>query len=269
MDWRYVGAEGISSSAPDRPKSGAISHSQLTGRDLRTTRSGARPTRMLTSAECVIGVLEALSPAFDVRSSPRADDIGADVDAMIDAFRLQTVRRYFHQVHWSDETNAALRADAIEPGLKLENVAAHSWHVADAVLLLSDRFEHLSSERALRLAILHDKLEMYTGDFDPVGTDGKGNHTHAFDPSAQARKTVLERQALAEYLKGLRPSAREAQRALIEENLLASTREARFVKAVVKLQALAFIHEKKNGSISDEHLIFDWNSPGTGVACRY
>ena len=63
------------------------------------------------------------------------EDISADIDAMLDGFRLQGVRRYLHQVYWWDETEIAVKADRIEPGLKLENMAAHSWHVADLVLL--------------------------------------------------------------------------------------------------------------------------------------
>ena len=47
---------------------------------------------------------------------------------------------------------------------------------------------------------------MYTGDFDPVGADGKGNHTHAFDAAARAHKVNLERAALdRRSFSGLRP----------------------------------------------------------------
>ena len=202
------------------------------------------------------GTLKNIASAFDARMSKSFEDISADIDAMLDGFRLQGVRRYLHQVYWWDETEIAVKADRIEPGLKLENVAAHSWHVADLVLLWADRFDGLNSDRTLRLAILHDKLEMYTGDFDPVGADGKGNHTHAFDAAARAHKVNLERAALDEYLSGLRPSVRDAQRALIEEHLMGSSRESRFVKAVDKIQALAFVHEKKHGQVLDDHLVF-------------
>jgi 5'-deoxynucleotidase YfbR-like HD superfamily hydrolase len=208
-----------------------------------------------TSEFQLVDVLRAIDPSIHQTSGWTTPDVEADVDALVDAFRLQFVRRYFHQSYWSDESEASARSDIIEPGLKLENVAAHSWHVADAVLLLADSFEALSADKALRLAILHDKLEMYTGDFDPVG-GGKGSDTHAFNEALRSKKIDLERDALAEYLTGLRPSARKKQRALIEENLEGVSREARFVRAVDKLQALAFVHEKKRGNVSDAHLSF-------------
>src|SRR5262249_53557932 len=145
-------------------------------------------------------ILRAVTSALEVSSSTPVSEINADIDAILDGFHLQEVRRYFHQVYWLEESETAARADAIERGLKLENVAAHSWHVADTVLLLADRFEEINSDRALRLALLHDKLEMYTGDFDPVGTDGKGDDTHAFNTEARARKVEIERAALIRYL---------------------------------------------------------------------
>jgi hypothetical protein len=121
-------------------------------------------------------LLNLLNAEIEQSSSVPADsDTICDINALLASFGLQKVRRYFHQIYWLEETKAAVRADDVEPGLKLENVAAHSWHVSDAVLLLAGRFEKLNQARALQLAILHDKLEIYTGDFDPVGSDGKGS----------------------------------------------------------------------------------------------
>src|SRR5215218_1927451 len=113
-----------------------------------------RPREMAIPAEVHLsGILKSISSAFDARVSTSVEDVSADIDAMVDGFRLQGVRRYFHRVYWWDETEAAVKADTIEPGLKLENVAAHSWHVADVELLLANRFPGLSPDRALRLAI--------------------------------------------------------------------------------------------------------------------
>src|SRR5882724_933560 len=95
-----------------------------------------------------------------VHPLPSLSDARADIKAILGAFELQRVRRYMNQVHWEKESQEALFADRAEPGLKLENVAAHSWHVADATLLFLDHFEWLNRERCLSLAILHDKLEM-------------------------------------------------------------------------------------------------------------
>lgn len=190
------------------------------------------------------------------RPLPTKVDAELDIDAILDSFKLQTIRRYFEQVHWNSESVCAARSDKYEPGLKLENVAAHSWHVADAAMLLADYFSSLDLARVLSLAILHDKLEIFTGDFDPIGVDGQGIDSHAFCPKRRREKAALENDALKKYLSSLRPSARPRQKEIFEEIINGKTPEALFVKAVDKLQALAFVHLKKAGRISDQHLVF-------------
>jgi len=187
---------------------------------------------------------------------PCKADAERDVDAMLAALGLQMIRRYMNQHHWHDESRLAQAADDAEPGLKLENVAAHSWHVADAALLLASNFPEIDAQHALVLAIVHDKLELFTGDFDPVGSDGQGAKSHAFDPAARAAKTNMELAALDEYLSQLRISARDQQRDLFLEAIYARSAEAKFMKAVDKLQALAYVLAKKEGRLSDAHLNF-------------
>lgn len=187
---------------------------------------------------------------------PSAEDAARDIDAILDAFRLHSVRRYFNQIHWTEESISATAGDRVEPGLKLENVAAHSWHVADATLLLAGHFPTINSSQALALAVLHDKLEMYTGDFDPVGPDGDGTNSHAFCSARRVEKLDKERLALAQYLESLRSSVRGEQASLFRELLEGTSDEVHFVKAVDKLQALAFVYLKKAGNFSDQHLDF-------------
>jgi putative hydrolase of HD superfamily len=194
--------------------------------------------------------------APDVQVIPAAADVRADVDAIVESFQLQRIRRFYRQRHWQEESTAAEFSDKLESGLKLENVAAHSWHVADAAHLLTSHFPELDSGRVVRIALLHDKLEIYTGDYDPVGSDGQGSGTHAFNPLARADKQQAERIAAKTYLSRLRPAAREAQRDLIDDIIENRSAESRLVKACDKMQALAFVMEKKAGRISDEHLIF-------------
>jgi len=192
-------------------------------------------------------------PIGDLPLPAEADQ---DVDVLLSSLKLQMIRRYMDQGHWHEESEAARAADQAEPGLKLENVAAHSWHVADAVMLLAPLFPDVDQGRVVELAIVHDKLELLTGDLDPVGPDGQGTYSHAFHPGARAEKTRLELLALDEYLTRLRAPARERQRQLILETIHGETAEARLVKAVDKLQALAFVVAKKAGDMTDDHLSF-------------
>jgi 5'-deoxynucleotidase YfbR-like HD superfamily hydrolase len=183
-------------------------------------------------------------------------DVKRDIDAMLWSMKLCSIRRYFHQRFWETETMEAEYASRLEPFPRLETVADHSWHVADTVLLLSGHFPALNVDRCLRLAILHDKMEISIGDKNPVGKSGTGESTHAFNFNSQAAKEASERAAIERYVSRIRSSAAPDQRDLLIEVLEGRTTEARFVKAIDKLQALAFVTVKKRGVMLDKHLRF-------------
>jgi 5'-deoxynucleotidase YfbR-like HD superfamily hydrolase len=183
-------------------------------------------------------------------------DAKRDIDVMLWSMKLCSIRRYFHQRFWETETRDAEYADRAEPQPRLESVAEHAWHVADSVLLLAGHFPDLNAERCATLAILHDKMEIETGDQNPVGRDGTGRTTHAFSFQKRRSKTAAERSAIQSYLSRLRPAGRKYQESALLELLEGSTPEAHFVKAVDKLQALAFVLLKKCGDLSDRHLEF-------------
>jgi 5'-deoxynucleotidase YfbR-like HD superfamily hydrolase len=196
------------------------------------------------------------APECSTAPHPSDADISADIFALLEAFALQQIRRHFHHRFWEQESIEAAFSDKVEPGVKLENVAAHSWHVADATLLLLDHFEWLDRERCLSLAILHDKLEMYTGDANPVGRDGTGSNTHAFDEHARKIKNDKEKNALIQYVSVIRKKVGDQQAPLFLEMIEGSSEESRFVKAIDKLQALAFVYIKKRDNILDAHIQF-------------
>lgn len=183
-------------------------------------------------------------------------DVKRDIDAMLWSMKLCSIRRYFHQRFWETETMEAEYASRLEPFPRLETVADHSWHVADTVLLLGGHFQPLNQDRCLRLAILHDKMEISIGDKNPVGKSGTGESTHAFNFNSQAAKEASERAAIERYISRIRSSAAADQRDLLIEVLEGRTTEARFVKAIDKLQALAFVTVKKRGVMVDKHLSF-------------
>src|ERR1022692_3874259 len=101
-------------------------------------------------------------------------ELKADVQAILWSMRLSSVTRFLDHRFWEPETTDAKRALQLEPRPRLESVAEHSWHVADSVLMLASRFPALDANRCLTLAILHDKLEIITGDWpacNPVGNE--------------------------------------------------------------------------------------------------
>lgn len=189
-------------------------------------------------------------------------EVRADVDQIYRMFDLERTIRFFGQVHWEGET----RETEAKPGeLLLENVAAHTFQVASSVQTLAPHFKDVDKANAIELALLHDQLEVYTGDKDPVGEDGQGRHTHAFSQTMRDRKLNEEQAALERITSSLRPSMRSSYRELMEEVLSERKVDARFVKAVDKLQALAYVRLKKAGKFTPEHIAFTIRYSRLGV----
>lgn len=133
-----------------------------------------------------------------------------------------------------DRTGWVLRG--LAPGA--ESVAAHSYGVAFAAMLLADevraRGVDVDVERVLRIALLHDVAEARTGDMP---------RTMALYYGAEARRAA-ERAAFDDMIRGL-GEGRAADYALLHEDYeQRESLEARLVKAadIVDLlaQALAF-----------------------------
>ena len=193
------------------------------------------------------------------------EDVRVDIDQMLWAMKLADIRRYAGQRFWEEESQAAWNAMAVERAPRLDSVAEHSWHVADTALLLAGHFPFLNAGRCAVLAVLHDKMEILTGDYDPLGSDGTGKETHAFNEQMRRRKTEAEKGAIDEYVRLLRPSLRAEQTELLYECLEMRSAESCFVKAVDKLQALAFVLIKKAGHMALEHLSFTLRFSGKAV----
>lgn len=183
-------------------------------------------------------------------------EVKKDIDVILWSAKLACVRRYFHQRFWERETIEAEHASLIEPFPRLESVAEHTWHVVDTIILIVRHFPSLNIERSLKLAILHDKMEILIDDKNPVGRDGTGMSTHAFNIEKKGIKDGLERAAIQKYVSKLPASARQDQNQMLLELLEGITEESRFVKAVDKLQALAFVLLKKKGMMGRKHLNF-------------
>jgi putative hydrolase of HD superfamily len=177
-----------------------------------------------------------------------------DIDHIVKSLRLHRIRRFFHQRYFEEETRAAEFAEKIEPQPRLETVSEHSWHLADTVILIAPSFPEVNLDRAVQLAVVHDKMEMYIGDIDPIGRDGSGDKSHAFNSNAKEKKKIKELEALEKYLASLPKLTSLYQRSLYEEVICCKSIEARFVKSLDKLVALVFILVKKAGVYSDTHL---------------
>ena len=143
-----------------------------------------------------------------------------------------------------DRTGWVLRG--LPPGA--ESVAAHSFGVALAAMLLADeasaRGVEVDAERVLRLALLHDLAEARTGDMPCTVADYYGK---------EVRKRA-ERAAFDDMTRGLGESRASRYSELHEDYEERASLEARLVKAadIVDLLAQALMFERAGARGLDE-----------------
>jgi 5'-deoxynucleotidase YfbR-like HD superfamily hydrolase len=199
---------------------------------------------------------DSLNPLATGASEQDNEAVAQEVAMILWSARLASLRRFKWQPYWEGESAASDKALMIEDGLPLEDVASHSWKVADMVLLLHYHRPELDRGYCVELAVLHDKLELLTGDYSPIDSDGTGATTHAFNEQAAADKRRAEHLALDYYLERLPVYVRRHQEEIIKDAIDLRTPEALFVNALDKLSALAFVIEKKKTGLKSQHLRF-------------
>lgn len=138
----------------------------------------------------------------------------------------------------ADEMKHVFRQTTLIDGSRYENNAEHSWHFALMAMTLLEHcaLEGVNIDRVLRMAIVHDLVEIYAGD------------TPAQDIAANADKEEREREA-ADRLFVLLPyeQAREYH-SLWEEFDAMETPDAIYAAAVDRFQSLYLIHLSGTGS---------------------
>ena len=105
-----------------------------------------------------------------------------------------------------------------------ESVAEHSWMMTLMALLMRDEFPQADMDKVIRMCIVHDLGEAFTGDI-PV-----------FEKTEQNEKQ--EKIRLENWLGALPSPYAEEMRALFQEMEARKTLEARIYKAIDGLEAL-------------------------------
>ncbi len=129
----------------------------------------------------------------------------------------------------ADRLKSVLRATTVLRGARPENSGEHSWHLALYALVLADQAgPGVSIDRVIRMLLIHDLVEIDTGDV-PI---------HAADGQAHGSARVLAaEQAAAERIFGILPNdLRDDLRALWEEFEAAQTPDAVFAKSLDRVQ---------------------------------
>ena len=124
---------------------------------------------------------------------------------------------------------SVLRATTLCDGSRRENSGEHSWHLALYAMVLADQAgPGVDITRIIRMLILHDLVEIDTGDV-PI---------HSADGQAHGSSDVLAaEQAAADRIFGILPNdLRDEFRALWEEFEAAETPDAIFAKSLDRVQ---------------------------------
>ena len=141
-----------------------------------------------------------------------------------------------------DRLKTVLRASPLAAADRRENDAEHSWHLALMVMTLAEYAdEPIDVGHTMKLVVVHDLIEIYAGD------------TPIYDTELAANQQERE-EAAADRLFGILPEdAGRTMRALWDEFEARVTPEARFAKAMDRLQPLLLNWMAKGGT---------WRTPG-------
>jgi len=151
--------------------------------------------------------------------------------------RLASQFRFLLEI---DQLKQVIRGSRIADSSRKENTAEHSWHIAMFATVLAEwAVGEISISRVVQMLLIHDVVEIDAGD------------TPLFDQEPQAAHEDTER-AAAMRIFGLLPSDQaEAFANLWEEFEAAESVDARFAKAIDRLQPILLNHVVGGGTWTD------------------
>ena len=147
-----------------------------------------------------------------------------------------------------DKMKQILRRNLIADGSKREDDAAHSWHLAVMAMLLEEySAEKIDVNRVVKIALVHDLVEVYAGD------------TFAYDSKGYEDKEEREREAATKLFGMLDDEQGMQMRALWDEFEEGKTAEAKYANAIDRIQPLLLNyltdgHTWKMGGVSSSQV---------------
>ncbi|MFH9428325.1 HD family hydrolase [Streptomyces sp. NPDC017615] len=141
-----------------------------------------------------------------------------------------------------DRLKTVLRQSPLAAADRRENDAEHSWHLAMMVAVLAEHSdEPIDVGHTVELVLVHDLVEIYAGD------------TPLYDSEGGAGQQEREAVAADELFRLLPEDQARRMRALWDEFEERGTPEARFAKAMDRLQPLLLNWMARGGT---------WRTPG-------
>lgn len=135
--------------------------------------------------------------------------------------RLSKILRFIEEI---EKLKHVKRINTLSDASRQESDAEHSWHLAMIILLLKDELGvKFNAERAIKIALVHDLVEVYTGDVWPDGEEEK------------KEKLKRERKAAQKLFSKLPDDLKKEVEGYWLEYEEAKTEEAKIVKALDKI----------------------------------
>jgi len=143
----------------------------------------------------------------------------------------------------ADRLKTVLRQSTLTDRSRRENSAEHSWHLALMVLVLAEHAPPgIDLGRVMAMVVLHDLVEIDAGDLSVYASEAD-----------QARQRQAERAAADRLYQLLPPAQGSALRALWDEFEERATAEAKFARALDRLQPMLINMVTGGGT---------WRAPG-------
>ena len=159
----------------------------------------------------------------------------------------ESLQRQIRFLLEADKLKTVLRQSLITDGSRRENTAEHSWHLAlMAVVLAEHAPPGTDLGRVGTMLLLHDLVEIDAGDLFLYS-----------DAAAQARQEEAERAAAARIFALLPPAQAAGLRALWEEFEERRTADARFARALDRLQPMLLNMQTEGGTWVEHGVTLD------------
>lgn len=138
----------------------------------------------------------------------------------------------------ADGAKNIFRRTTLADGSRRENDAEHSWHLALMAMLLEEYAAEagVDTGRVMKMAIIHDLVEIYAGD------------TFAYDEVGNASKAQRENEAADKLFGSLPEKQGKELRELWEEFDAMETKDAAFAAGLDRLQPLLNNYMTKGAS---------------------
>lgn len=148
------------------------------------------------------------------------------------------MEKIFDFLHKVEKLKSTLRYNQTSSG-RTESSAEHSWRLTLMVFVFAEELQlDVDCNRAMKIAIVHDIAESITGDIDAVKIhDGR---------MSKEEKEKMELVAMNELKNILSDDLGLNIYNLWQEYEIGETREAKFVKALDKIETLTQLYEAGN-----------------------